>query len=71
MIESDDRAAEIFHAAIQFSDREGRAAFVGRECQDDVALEARVLRLIEAHEATNDVPAPLPVRRRSRRSWRG
>ena len=40
----------IFHAALDLSDHAERDAFISRECAEDIALEARVRRLLAVHE---------------------
>jgi serine/threonine protein kinase/tetratricopeptide (TPR) repeat protein len=47
---NDDRVEVIFHAALDCSDRAERDALIGRECKDDLVLEARVRRLLEINE---------------------
>ncbi len=47
---NDARVEAIFHAALDLSDHAERDAFIGRECADDIALEARVRRLLGSHD---------------------
>ncbi len=47
---NDDRVEAIFHAALELSESTARGAYLGTECGDDLALEMRVRRLLEAHE---------------------
>ncbi|HZJ13722.1 MAG TPA: hypothetical protein VFD27_01665 [Chthoniobacteraceae bacterium] len=47
---TDDRVETIFHAALEISDHAQREAFISAECREDLALEARIRRLIEVHE---------------------
>ncbi len=46
----DDRVEAIFHAAVEISDRSEREALIHAECDDELALEMRVRRLIALHE---------------------
>jgi serine/threonine protein kinase/Tfp pilus assembly protein PilF len=46
----DGHADLIIKAALELTDRVAREAYISAACQDDLALEARVRRLIEAHE---------------------
>lgn len=50
-IQRDQRAAEIFHAVLEYPDPNQRAEAVARECGHDVALKAAVEALLAADEA--------------------
>ena len=58
---NDDRVEAIFHAALELSGRGEREALLKAECGDDLALEARVRRLIAMHEDSNGLPESAPL----------
>ena len=57
----DQRVEAIFHAALDLPDRAEREALLVRECGDDLALEARVRRLLEMHDDTGGAFASAPL----------
>ena len=58
---NDDRVEAIFHAALELSAHGEREALLTAECGDDLALEARVRRLIAMHEDSNGLPESAPL----------
>ena len=58
---NDDRVEAIFHAALELSGPGEREALLKAECGDDLALEARVRRLIAMHEDSRGLPESAPL----------
>ena len=57
----DDRADPILKAIFEMSDRAAREAFIAKTCKDELALEARVRRLLEAREHAGAVLDGVPI----------
>ncbi len=58
---NDDRVEAIVHAALELSDPAERDTFISAECRDDLALEARVRRLLGSHEDSHGLPESAPL----------
>ena len=58
---NDDRVEAIFHAALELAGRGEREALLKAECGDDLALEARVRRLLALHEDSSGLPEGAPL----------
>ena len=58
---TDQRLEAIFDRALELSNRSARDAFVRAECGDDLAVEARVRRLLEMHDEAGGFLKGAPV----------
>jgi serine/threonine protein kinase len=58
---TEQRVEAIFDRALELSNRSARDAFVRAECGDDLAVEARVRRLLEMHDEAGGFLKDTPV----------